>query len=185
MGSCLKSVMVVVSPEDPLDWLRADEGGASGVVVSSKASSIYVEACTDASHGMGHSIRHGLRALMSIEAELDAVVVALADQPFVTTCMINELIYYWLEKPQLDYVATAVHDARDGAVVLMPPAILSSSMFEDLLQLEGEAGARKWFGSPRFKGYSLLAVDGAALIDVDTPEDYEHAKNHFLNSLSK
>jgi molybdenum cofactor cytidylyltransferase len=184
MGSSLKSVMVVVHPEDPLEWVPAEGGGLSGAVPP-KGKSIHVDACIDASQGMGHSIRHGLRTLMDMEAELDAVVVTLADQPFITSVMINELIHYWLEQPELDYVATAVHDTRNDAVVLMPPAILSSSMFEALLQLEGDAGARKWFGTPHFKGCGLLAVNRAALIDVDTPEDFEMAKNHYIDSIAK
>jgi molybdenum cofactor cytidylyltransferase len=181
LGSRLNSVMVVVHPEDPLEWLPEDGVGAAKAAAS-QVKSVYIEACSDTSQGMSHSIRHGLRSLMSHETIVDAIVVTLADQPFITPAMVDELIAYWLAQPELDFVATAVRDARDGKFVLMPPVVMSSSMFEALLQLEGDAGARKLFSNPNYKGYGLLAANEKAMLDIDTPDDFEIAKRQYLGS---
>ncbi|OBZ17027.1 hypothetical protein A7975_03800 [Bacillus sp. FJAT-26390] len=180
LGSRLKSVLVVVHPEDPLEWLPEHLRGAAPL-----AKPVYIEACADASQGMSRSIRHGVQKLMSHEKGLDAIVVTLADQPFITSAMVDELIAYWLAQPELDFVAAALQDAKGGKVVWMPPVVMSSSMFEALLKLEGDAGARKLFTDPNYKGYGLLAVDEKVMLDVDTPDDFETAKKHFLGFFTE
>lgn len=182
--SPLDSITVVVHPDDPLDWLPS--GGDSAFDASpSVRSSIHVVACSEASQGMSFSIRCGLKALIDDEPKLDAIVVVLADQPFITTGMIAGLIDYLSERPELDFVATTTDAGNEGEqnAVLMPPAILSRSMFESLLRLEGDAGARKLFVSPQFKGAALLAADRTTVFDVDTPADMKHATKQFSGRL--
>ncbi|WP_162255036.1 nucleotidyltransferase family protein [Paenibacillus sp. Soil522] len=178
LSSPLKNVMAVVHPEDPLEWLSV-EGGAAGHAAPSDVKAVRLVACPEASQGMSYSIRCGLKALMADEPALDAIVVALADQPFITSEMIAELIHYWSERPELDFVATAAHDAGGKSIVLMPPAVLSRSMFASVLLLEGDTGARKLFQSPDFKGCGLVAADRTTLLDIDTPADMELAKKHY------
>ncbi|RCW50340.1 molybdenum cofactor cytidylyltransferase [Paenibacillus prosopidis] len=179
--SPLDSIAVVVHPDDPLDWLPA-LGNSAFSASPSAWPSIQVVTCTEASQGMSFSIRCGLKALIDDNPKLDAVVVVLADQPFITTGMIAELIGYLSERPELDYVATATDVGGEGEqnAILMPPAILSRSMFEVLLQLEGDAGARKLFGLPQFRGAALLAADRTTVFDVDTPADMVLATKQIL-----
>lgn len=178
LSSPLKNVMTVIHPDDPLEWLSV-EGGAAGHAAPPDVKAVRLVACPEASQGMSYSIRCGLQALMADEPALDAIVVALADQPFITTEMFAGLIHYWSERPELDFVATAANDAGGESIVLMPPAILSRSMFASVLLLEGDAGARKLFQSPDFKGCGLVASDRTTLLDIDTPADMELAKKHY------
>ncbi|MGM0883027.1 MAG: nucleotidyltransferase family protein [Bacillota bacterium] len=179
--SPLDSIAVVVHPDDPLDWFPALGKSAFGDSPSVRPS-IQVVTCKEASQGISFSIRCGLKALIDDKPKLDAVVVVLADQPFITTGMIGELIDYLSERPELDFVATATDGGSEGEqnAILMPPAILSRSMFKALFQLEGDAGARKLFGSPQFKGAALLAADRTTVFDVDTPADMVLATKQFL-----
>ncbi|MBW7461689.1 NTP transferase domain-containing protein, partial [Paenibacillus sepulcri] len=81
MRQCgLDSLTVVVRPEDPLLWLydRKD--------YRSPLAKYRIVACKEAHLGMSHSIREGLAALLSDEP--DAIVVALADQPFITAALL-------------------------------------------------------------------------------------------------
>lgn len=179
--SPLDSIAVVVHPDDPLDWLPALGESAFGASPSVRPS-IQVVTCKEASQGMSFSIRCGLNALIEDKPKLDAVVIVLADQPFITTELIAGLIGYLSERPELDFVATAMDVGSEGDQnnILMPPAILSRSMFEALLRLEGDAGARKLFSSPQFKGAALLAADRTTVFDVDTPADMVLATKQFL-----
>lgn len=173
-SSPLKNVVVVVHPDDPKDWLQAE---GMYKAASPVGPTTHVVACAEASQGMSHSIRCGLQALMADEPGLDAIVVTLADQPFITADMIAGLVHYWRERPELDFIASAAQDAEEQNIVLMPPAILSRSMFSALLQLKGDAGARKLFQSPEFKGCGLIAADRKTLLDVDNTADMEIARN--------
>jgi molybdenum cofactor cytidylyltransferase len=181
LSSDLRRVKVVVHPDDSKVWIGT-EGSAVCASNRSLPGAVSVIVCTEASKGMSYSIRCGLEALLREEPALDAVVVALADQPFITSGMIDGLIRCWSERPELDFVATAVHEAEEGEIVLMPPAILSRSMFDSLFQLRGDAGARKLFESTDFQGFGLLAVDRQSLFDVDTPADFDLAQEWYLGS---
>ncbi|MEV5024602.1 NTP transferase domain-containing protein [Paenibacillus sp. LPE1-1-1.1] len=178
LTSPLTSVKVVVSPDDPGDWIAAAEGMADFAVSSARLSQSIVS-CAESSKGMSYSIKQGVLEIIRDEPAADAVLIALADQPFISAAMIAELIHYWTRRPELDFVATAMRDARKKEIVLTPPAILSRSMFADLLELKGDAGARQLFRSPNFKGEGLVAANEQALFDVDTPADLEWAKKYF------
>lgn len=169
---------MVVSPDDPGDWIAAAEGMADFAVSSARLSQSIVS-CAESSKGMSYSIKQGVLEIIRDEPAADAVLIALADQPFISAAMIAELIHYWTRRPELDFVATAMRDARKKEIVLTPPAILSRSMFADLLELKGDAGARQLFRSPNFKGEGLVAANEQALFDVDTPADLEWAKKYF------
>ncbi|MDQ8735296.1 NTP transferase domain-containing protein [Paenibacillus sp. LHD-38] len=181
LTSPLNSIKVVVSTEDSREWIAAAEGIAD-FAISSASPSLSIVSCAESTMGMSHSIRQGVHAIISDEPATDAILVTLADQPFICAEMIAELIRYWTERPELDFVATAIHDTEEKEIALTPPAVLSRSMFAALLGLQGDAGARKLFHSPQFKGYCLVAADEQALFDVDTPADLEWAKKHFLDT---
>ncbi|MFC3249981.1 NTP transferase domain-containing protein [Paenibacillus sepulcri] len=112
MRQCgLDSLTVVVRPEDPLLWLydRKD--------YRSPLAKYRIVACKEAHLGMSHSIREGLAALLSDEP--DAIVVALADQPFITAALLKRLISVFAKNPDADYVAGGM-----GVSAAAPPAVL-------------------------------------------------------------
>lgn len=178
LTSPFKRIKVVVNCDDSKDWLGV-YATVGNTDVRSIPSIIHIVVCEDANDGMSKSIRCGLKSLLCEEPALDAIVIALADQPFITPEWIDMLIRQWRERPELDYVATAVHEPEKDETVLMPPAIISRSMFDCLLQLKGDAGARKWFHSAEFIGYGVAAEDRATSFDVDTPADFEWAQKHY------
>jgi molybdenum cofactor cytidylyltransferase len=180
LSSPIKSIMVVVHPEDPLDWFPLECQYNSNTRLAG-AAAVQVVRSLDTARGIAYSIRCGIQALIDHDSSLDAVLVVLADQPFVTTSMFAERIQYWLEHSELDYVATASHEASGGSLVLMPPAVLSRSMFAALMLLEGDQGARKWFQSHEFKGEGLTVSDGLTLMDIDTVSDMDIARETYVN----
>jgi molybdenum cofactor cytidylyltransferase len=114
--------------------------------------------------GQGSSVREGLRALSSAPAP-GGVVFLLADQPQVTHTVIQALREKHAEG-LYPIVAPLVMDRRAN------PVLFDRSAFPDLLTIEGDSGGRAIFHKHRVE--YLPWYDDRLLLDVDTPEQYEH-----------
>jgi molybdenum cofactor cytidylyltransferase len=114
--------------------------------------------------GMSSSLKCGLGKLLEIEPKLSAVAVMLADQPLVDSTIINRLIEVFLET-QKPVVA-------EYAETVGVPAIFSRALFDEILNLSADAGAKRII-----KKYAAsikkIPVPEAAF-DVDTQNDYEN-----------
>jgi molybdenum cofactor cytidylyltransferase len=109
--------------------------------------------------GMASSIRAGVAAL---PADVEAVVIALADQPRVSPQVVRALCERW-------------RNERRGAVVPLyrdgegHPVLFGRAHFTALGELRGDRGARallERLGDER----ALEPVDATRPMDVDTPE---------------
>ncbi len=116
---------------------------------------------TDWQTGMSSSIISGLRSLLEIEPELDAVVITLCDQPFVTSTDINKLIEAY--EPARPSIVGASYGETIGV-----PALFSNARFADLLQLEGDKGARDVIRNSN--NVISVSIDSARN-DIDRAED--------------
>jgi molybdenum cofactor cytidylyltransferase len=126
--------------------------------------------CSEAHLGQSYSLRYGVEAAQALKA--DAVMIMLADQPFITTAMINELLHHYHAMTNISFVAARF----DG--LARPPIIFDKRMFPDLLRLENDQGARQLVR----EGTSGLCIDFSSpdlFMDVDTPEDYSHLLAHW------
>lgn len=156
--SHLFHVLVVVPPGDTLTWLAPE-------LAQHKKCTII--RCFDCSRGQAHSLRCGVRQAMQMEAE--AIVILLADQPFVTEAVINGLIALY-RRHKTDYIAFT----NNG--IIMPPVLFARPTFPDLLLLDGDEGARKLLRSQRkWKGITPEIATEKIFFDVDTNEDYLQA----------
>ncbi|WP_217592399.1 NTP transferase domain-containing protein [Cohnella sp. GbtcB17] len=124
--------------------------------------------CSDAERGMAHSLRCGIGRAAA--AGQEAAIVMLADQPFVTPAMVQDLIDCWRTNPALDYVAGSAGD------VMTPPVLLARSTFSRVIELEGDMGAKRLLQSAGFIGAERPFDEPWRLLDVDTPEGLERAK---------
>ena len=119
----------------------------------------------DWQNGQSTSVRVGVQCLA---ATTEAVVFLLGDQPFVKSDLVNALVETYLEaRPAI--LAPFVGDKR------VNPVIFDRSVFKDLCQLTGDAGARSLFG--RFPPAAMPWADEKVLYDIDTPEDYTRLSN--------
>ena len=124
--------------------------------------------------GMSSSIRCGLRALeTAAKGTIEAALLMLCDQPFVTSGIIRRLVETYLAKRPL-FVASE-YQTKDGKTRGVP-ALFSSSLFAELMELRGAAGARGIIARHEAAG-SIIAVPEAAF-DVDTPDDYLDLQGH-------
>lgn len=165
----LEPLIVVVRPSDTLDWLPnlENEGSAE--------AGYKIAVCTDAHEGMSRSIQCALReiAACSHEAVVDAVLITLADNPFITSALLLTWLSVFKEDPSLDYIATE----RMGNP--MPPVLWNRSVFEELEKLEGDAGGRQLFHSDKYRGL-LISVDEDTASDVDTPSDLARVRERWI-----
>ncbi|HEX8246621.1 MAG TPA: nucleotidyltransferase family protein [Pyrinomonadaceae bacterium] len=116
-------------------------------------------------NGMSSSLKSGLGKLLEIEPELSAAVVMLADQPLIDSTIINRLIEVFLET-QAPIVASRY------AETVGVPAIFARSMFDELMSLTNDGGA-KLIIKKYAAAVEKVRVPEAAF-DVDTPQDYEN-----------
>lgn len=100
LASGLQHIYIVVQPTDDLRWLPAD----LSALASTPTGPLHIVACDDAAQGMAHSLRAGLAA--AVDDSTRAVLIALADQPFVQPRMFKELLAAYKRQPCLDYAAS-------------------------------------------------------------------------------
>lgn len=111
----------------------------------------------DYRHGLASSLRAGLTAVAPHAA---GVVVLLADQPFVTAAVIDEVVARGL--------AAGVAATRSRGAV-GPPAYFSRALFAELAALEGDRGARAVVAA--HPEAVIVPVPDAVGADVDSPDD--------------
>ncbi len=105
--------------------------------------------------GMAHSIRLGVGEAQRRGA--DAVLIVLADMPFVPSAHLAALLARY----------------RDGASIIAseashpgPPVLFGRSWFSRLAALEGDKGAGAWLA-----GAQTVACETHWLLDIDTKAD--------------
>lgn len=111
--------------------------------------------------GLGSSLGKGLAALAS---ECQAVLVAPCDLPCLSAADLGRLVEAWRRAPAIPAAC-----GYDG--VLGTPAILPAGLFPDLIDSEGDAGARLFLrrtGTP----VTTVAMDTAAM-DLDQWQDLD------------
>lgn len=116
--------------------------------------------------GMSSSIRSGLARLIKIEPELDAVLISLCDQPFITSEMLNR----FGEK----FAATdAAIIAAEYSDITGVPALFSRELFGELSRLEGDKGARDLIRDLT----DIVVINlPEASFDVDAADDLKYLK---------
>lgn len=115
--------------------------------------------------GVASSLQAGLKTALEIDPEISAVCVMLADQPLIDWQIINRLAEMF-ERGEDAVVACSY------AETIGVPAILARSLFEEIKDLKGDAGAKKIISKYISKS-GKLSVPKAA-IDIDSQQDYEH-----------
>ena len=117
----------------------------------------------DWSTGMGASIARGVHAARERNAALRGVLIALADQPSVSTENLAMLLREHAQTP--DNIVASRFGERVGA-----PCVFPASCFADLENLNGASGARTVI--ERHGGLCRAVEMPAAEHDIDTREDY-------------
>jgi molybdenum cofactor cytidylyltransferase len=111
------------------------------------------------SEGLTSSLRVGIQ---SLEPNVNAALIVLPDQPFVSVEHLQTLIKTWKETQ-----AQLVFSRYQG--ILGAPCVISHLLFAEVLTLRGDKGARALIR----EGVSVAEVLLEHSLDIDTPEDAE------------
>ena len=117
--------------------------------------------------GINSSLKAGILAVRRLEAT--AVVVMLADMPFVTPEMLTAMVDRYR-------TSTAPLVISDYEGVNAPPMVYDQSLFAELLTMEGEGCGRQVVRRHRSEA-EVLPWPASALTDIDLPEDYARVRN--------
>ncbi len=117
--------------------------------------------------GMASSIRCGLNYITGTILRPDSVIFMVCDQPFVNGDLLLSLLHKKNET-KMPIVAS------DYGNKLGTPALFHRSIFEKLLELKGDTGARKILIDNVDKVATVSFPEG--ITDIDTKEDYELLK---------
>lgn len=113
--------------------------------------------------GLSTSIVTGIDFLQ--KHNFDNALIMLADQPHVTSEYLNSLIEVSKKNPSK--IITSNYQGSVGV-----PAIFPKKYFNDLLNLEGDKGAKNFLLQ---HNDNVIKVNSHQnLLDIDTPEDYQH-----------
>lgn len=115
--------------------------------------------------GMSTSIRRGLEA---VSPDANAALIILADQPFLKSSVIDQLIAQY---------------GNSNAAILYPvykgfrgnPVLVDRSLFPEMTQITGDIGCRSIFGLHSKKIRKVPVDDIGILVDIDTVEDLSNA----------
>jgi molybdenum cofactor cytidylyltransferase len=113
--------------------------------------------------GMASSIRKGLSAILTAHPNLDAVILAACDQPFVSASIFREINAHKRETDKGIIVSTY----KDTAGT---PVLFDKKYFPQLMELEGQQGAKKLIALYPEDVTSISFDLGE--IEIDRPEDY-------------
>lgn len=121
--------------------------------------------------GMSSSIKMGLAGAYMTQKEIDAVIFLTVDMPFVNVKLINEMIQKAIENPDSDIIACK-YDNQIGI-----PVLFKRNLLADLLELEGDEGAKKIVLKNKDKTLFVEFPEGK--YDLDTIEEYRNFVSNY------
>jgi molybdenum cofactor cytidylyltransferase len=114
-----------------------------------------------------------IAGLEAVGNDADAVLLCLADHPFITAELIDELIESY-EVTRLPIVVP-VHGGRRGH-----PVLFAAPLFTELRAAPLDEGARVVVRAHAEEILEVATGETGVLADVDTPAEYERWRAHFL-----
>ena len=123
--------------------------------------------------GMAGSLAEGINA---VENNSDAVIIMLADMPFINFKLVKQLISIY-------------NNMKDNSCFIVPyykekrghPVIIPSCYFKEIKQQRGDYGARKLLKKYSNKIFWLKVKTPAVLFDIDTKKDLNNGKTYCFN----
>jgi molybdenum cofactor cytidylyltransferase len=114
--------------------------------------------------GMASSIRCGLQYLLAKQPSVQAALLMVCDQPYISTALLDKLVT--LRAATGSGIAASSYGGTKGI-----PAIFEKILFPALLQLNGDTGAKKIIMDN--VGSVPVVVFPLGTVDIDTQDEYK------------
>jgi molybdenum cofactor cytidylyltransferase len=115
-------------------------------------------------NGMGSSLKAGLNHLLTIDAAVDAAIITVCDQPYISEDHLNALINRYLLTQKK--IIASYYSESPGV-----PVLFDKNIFPVLLNMPDDQGAKKVI-TLYPKDTELINFPGGE-IDLDTPDSYK------------
>ncbi len=119
--------------------------------------------------GMASGIVIGLSSMLSLQQDVDSVIISVCDQPYISSALLLELV--------------STHGASDKGIVACAyadsvgtPVLFDRNYFEELVKLSGIEGAKKLLKQHPDDLAAIPFIKGK--IDIDTNEDFQNLDMH-------
>ncbi|TBN06341.1 nucleotidyltransferase family protein [Hyunsoonleella flava] len=116
--------------------------------------------------GLGKSIASASKFLLNSNKIFEGILIVLADQPFVTTSFLDEMMNQFNPNSK-DIIATSYNSSKCGV-----PVLFDKAYFKELSDLSGDDGAKSIL-EKHITSVQVIAPDFENT-DIDTKEDYQH-----------
>ena len=114
--------------------------------------------------GMASSIVAGVKKAITLNNDIEKIIIAVSDQPFVSSALFRQL-YQTQEKNVQHIVACSYADT------IGTPVLFTQNYFDALMSLQGDEGAKKIL---KVNSNDVATVDfPQGAIDIDTQKDYD------------
>jgi molybdenum cofactor cytidylyltransferase len=114
--------------------------------------------------GMASSIVAGVKKAISLNNDIEKIIIAVSDQPFISSALFKQLYQTQIENVQ-HIVACSYADT------IGTPTLFTQKYFDALMSLKGEEGAKNILKANNNDVATLDFPQGA--IDIDTQKDYD------------
>ena len=121
--------------------------------------------------GMLSSVRAGIR---SLPQECDAVLIALGDQPSITTNLIDEMVRYFSVTDKK--IIVPKYNGKRGH-----PILLSTIFKNEILTNFDDIGLRGILRAYNNDVYEMNVTDCSVISDMDYPQDYQEEIERYEN----
>jgi molybdenum cofactor cytidylyltransferase len=150
--SGVSSITVVLGADEEQNW-KTIEGEKVNIVSNPRWQK-----------GMGSSLKAGLKSVVKSNPNTDAILVMVCDQPFVTAEHLKALFGGFT-------AGTGQATVSRYSDTTGVPAVFGQRLFEKILSLNDEHGAKKLILQLREDEVSTVDLNGGE-IDLDTWEQY-------------
>lgn len=114
--------------------------------------------------GMASGIIEGVRKLITLNNDIENIIITVCDQPFVSATLFRQL--YQTQNEGVQHIVASAYADTIGT-----PALFTQKYFDALLSLTGEEGAKKVIKANAGDVATVDFPQGA--IDIDTEKDYK------------
>ncbi|MGG4385615.1 NTP transferase domain-containing protein [Priestia megaterium] len=125
--------------------------------------------CSSTLKGQSASLKCGLKKAKELNA--DAIIVLLADQPFISITLIDTFVSLFENHSSVPFISSFYQG------IARAPVLFSKQMYSRLDKLQGDQGARKIIRqNENENGMFYECNDASLFMDIDTKQAYERIK---------